>query len=96
VRILARILSLPLGLLSIGAGLFGLLVHYGSQDCLARTASRQLQAFTRWAIDQGVGLPRDFASSAEEVFGESLLRFVMLPGGLVLLAFASGLIGAGN
>ena len=95
-RTLARILSLPIALLSIGAGLFGLIVRFGSSASATDAARRGLQSTTRWAIDHGIGLPRNAASSTEELLGETFLAFVLVPVGFGLLAFATGLIGAGD
>jgi tetratricopeptide (TPR) repeat protein len=96
VRILARILSFPLGLLAIGAGLFGLLAHFAPDSAAAEGIRRSLQGLSRWAIEQGVGLPRNLASRSEAMVAETLLRFVLAPAGVGLLGFAGGLIGGRN
>ncbi len=95
-RILGRILSFPLALLTLVLGSFGLVSSYGADGELAYQARRLLQDLTRMGIDQGVGLPRNFATSLEESLAGPVLRFVLVPAGLVLLAFALGLIGGGN
>jgi tetratricopeptide (TPR) repeat protein len=93
VRILARILSLPFALFFILTGSFGLLASYGSGSEAADQARRQLQTLNRWAIDEGYRIPRDFSVDSEEWVAETFLRFVLLPTGLVLLAFGVGLLG---
>jgi len=92
-RIVAQLLSFPLGCLLTAVGGFALLASYGDETELADQTRRQLQALNQWAIEQGAGLPRDFAPTLEEATAESFLRFVLLPAGLVLLAFAVGLVG---
>jgi tetratricopeptide (TPR) repeat protein len=93
VRILARILSLPFATFFIATGSFGLIVSFGPGGELADQARRQLQLFNRWLIDEGFAVPRDFAVTAEESVSETFLRYVLLPTGLVLLAFCIGLLG---
>ena len=95
-RILARILSLPFALLLLVLGAFALLASYGGDTELADQTRRQLQALTRWSIDQGVGIPRDLASTLEDSVAGTFLRFVLLPGGLALLSFCIGLVGSGS
>lgn len=93
VRIIAQIVSLPIALLLISLGGFALLASYGDGTELADQTRRQLQAWNRAANKQGADLPGDFAVTLEETIAESFLRFVLLPGGLVLLGFSVGLIG---
>ncbi|MEM9177117.1 MAG: protein kinase [Myxococcota bacterium] len=95
-RTIARILSLPIALVLVGCGAFALLASYGTGTELADQTRRQLQAFNKWVIDQGVGVPRDAAVGFEEAVAETFLRFVLLPAGLVLLAFAAGALGRGD
>jgi len=93
VRIVARILSLPFAIFFLATGSFGLIVGMGSGGELADQIRRQLQIFNRWLIDEGFAIPRDFAVTSEEWVAETFLRFVLLPIGLVLLAFCVGLLG---
>ena len=95
-HILPRILSFPFAVLLTVVGAFGLLASAGTETELADQTRRQLQGLNRWLIDQGVGIPRDFATSFEEVVAETALRFVLLPIGLVLLAVSLGLTGRGE
>jgi len=96
VRILGRILSLPVAILSLVLGSFALVSSYGADTELANQAQRLLHDVTRWGIDQGVGVPRNFAYTLEESLAGPVLRFVLVPAGLVLLAFTLGLIGGGG
>ncbi len=93
VRILARLVSLPFALLLLAVGSFALLSSYGDGSELADQSRRQLQAWNRAANKQGADLPGDFAVTFEEAVAESFLRFVLLPGGLVLFGFSIGLVG---
>jgi tetratricopeptide (TPR) repeat protein len=93
VRLVARIMSLPFALFFTATGSFALLLSYGSGTELADQSRRQLQLLTRWLIDEGYGVRRDFAVTCEEWVAETFLRFVLLPVGLVLLAFVVGLLG---
>jgi len=93
VRILARILLLPIAIVLIATGSFGLFVSYAPGVELVDQARRQLQLFNRWLIEDGFAVPRDFAVTSEEWVAETVLRFVLLPIGLVLFAFCIGLIG---
>jgi len=93
VRILARILLLPAALFLVATGSYGVLASYGSGTEFADQARRQLQALNRWLIDEGFAVPRDLAVTSEEWVAETFLRFVLLPTGLVLLAFCIGLLG---
>lgn len=93
VRILARIVSLPLAILLLGVGTFGLLAHHAPGAEATDRIRRQLQVLNRQAIGSGIGLQRDFAVTAEDWLAGTPLRFVLLPTGLVLLAFAAGLFG---
>jgi tetratricopeptide (TPR) repeat protein len=93
VRIPARILSLLIAPLLMATGCFAVLAHYQSGSEVANQARLLLHGLNRTAIEQGIGLPRDFAVTAEEWVAESFLRFVLLPVGLVLLAFGVGLLG---
>ena len=92
-RILARVLSFPIAVLLLAFGAFAVAASYAGEAEFTDQARRQLQDLTRWGIDRGVGIPRDFAVSLEEALAGTLLRFVLLPGGLALLGFAIGLIG---
>jgi tetratricopeptide (TPR) repeat protein len=96
VRIAARILTLPLGLLLVAIGGFALLASYGDEIELADQARRQIRAWARIAHGAGAGLPADFAVRLESVVAGPFLRFAWLPGGLVLLAFSAGLIARGG
>lgn len=91
--ILARIVSLPFAIFFIVTGSFGLLASYGTGSEAADQTRRQLQNLNRWAIDQGVDVSRDFSVTTEEWLAETFLRFVLLPLGLVTLAFCLGLFG---
>jgi tetratricopeptide (TPR) repeat protein len=93
VRTLARVLSLPFAFSLVALGAFAILASAGTETELADQTRRQLQLLTRWAFDQGFGIPRDFAVTLEEAVAGSVLRLVLLPGGLALLAFSVGLIG---
>ncbi len=95
-RIVARVLTLPLALALLAVGGFALLASYGSGTELADQTRRQLQAFNRWLVDQGASVPRDAAVGFEDAIAETFLRFVLLPAGLVLLGFALGAIGRGG
>ena len=92
-RILARILSLPFAIFFIAIGSFGLIASSSSPTEFANQTRLRLQAFNRWLIDEGFSVPRDLAVSSEEWVSETFLRFVLLPTGLVLLAFCVGLFG---
>ncbi len=92
-RILARIFSLPLAMFFIATGSFGLITSYATDSEIADQSRRQLQLFNRWLIDDGYSVPRDLAVTTEEWITETVLRFVLLPIGLVLLAFCLGLMG---
>ena len=92
-RILARILSLPFAIFFIAMGSFGLIASSGSPTEFANQTRLRLQAFNRWLIDEGFAVPRDLAVTSEEWVSETFLRFVLLPTGLVLLAFCVGLFG---
>lgn len=96
VRIVARILSLPIALAFVAVGTFAVVASYGTGTELADQSRRQLQIFNRWVIDQGLDVPRDVSVGLEEAVAETFLRFVLLPAGLVLLAFAVGAIGRGG
>ncbi len=87
---------MPAALALIALGAFALLASQAGDTELADQARRQLQGLTRWSIDQGIGLPRDFATTLEETLAGSILRFAILPAGLALLAFAAGLAGQGS
>ena len=91
-----RIVSVPFGLLSIALGSFGLLARYGRDSGGADPMRRGLEDLTRFAIDRGVGLPRDLAGMAEEGVAGALLGLALVPMGLVALAFAAGMLGAGG
>jgi tetratricopeptide (TPR) repeat protein len=93
VRILARIVVLPFAIFFIAMGSFGLLASYGTKTEAADQTRRQLQAFNRWAIEQGVEVPRDFSVTIEEWVAETVLRFVLFPVGLVLMLFGVALLG---
>lgn len=93
VRIVARILAFPVACMLSALGSFALLASYGTSTELADQTRRQLQALNRVARDAGAALPRDFAVTLEEGVAETFLRFVLLPAGLVLFAFAVGLLG---
>jgi tetratricopeptide (TPR) repeat protein len=93
VRIVAQIVSFPIACLLTAVGGFALLASYGDKTELADQARRQLQALNQWGIQQGFGVPRDFAVTLEDATAQSFLRFALLPAGLVLFAFAVGLIG---
>ena len=92
-RILARILSLLIALVLISLGGFALVASYGTDTELADQSRRQLQVSNRWVMEKGAGVPRDFAVTLEETVAGPLLRFVLLPAGLVLLGFGLGFIG---
>ncbi len=92
-RILARIVSLPFAIFFIALGSFGLLASYGTGSEVADQTRRQLQGLNRWAIDQGFEVSRDFSVTTEEWVAETALRFVLLPLGLVTLAFCLGVFG---
>ncbi len=92
-RIFARIISLPFAVCLVALGSFGLLGHYGTETELADRTRRMLQALNRWVIDQGYDVSRDLAVSTEDWVAGTFLRFVLLPVGLIALAFAVGLIG---
>lgn len=77
-------------------GSFGLVVSYAPDSGIADLSRNQFQAFTRFLIDSGFGVSRDFASSTEESLSGSVLCFILLPAGLVLLGFTAGLIGRGD
>ena len=94
--ILARIVSFPFAVFFVALGSFGLLASYGTGSEAADQARRQLQSLNRWAIDQGVEVSRDFSVTTEEWVAETFLRFVLLPLGLVTLAFCFGLLGRGS
>lgn len=89
--IVARVFALPFALLLMGLGSFGLLAHYGSETDLAEKARTGLQDFSYFAAEKGVDLPRGFAMNTEEWVADSVLRFALLPLGLVLMAFCFGL-----
>ncbi len=95
-RILARVLLLPIAIFFIATGSFGLLASYGTDTEMADQTRRQLQDLNRWAIDEGFEVPRDLAVNAEEWIAETVLRLVLLPAGLVLFAFCIGLVGRGD
>lgn len=95
-RLFARIVSLPFALFFSLTGSFALLASYGTETELADQVRRQLQALNRWLIDAGYSVERDFAVTCEEMVAETFLRFVLLPIGLVLLAFGCGLLGRGG
>ena len=95
-RIFARILSLPAALLILVLGAFALVSSYAGDTEFAQQARRQIQNLVRLGIDQGFGLPRDFAVTLEESLAGTFLKFVLLPAGLVLLGFGLGLIGGGG
>ena len=88
--IIARIIALPFALLLVGFGSFGLLAHYASDTGLAGKAREGLQNFASLAAEKGVDLPRGFAATTEEWVAESVLRFALLPLGIVLTAFCFG------
>lgn len=92
-KLVARIAALPIACLLIALGGFALLASYGGGTELADQTRRQLQSATRSARDAGVGVSRDFAVSLEDAVAGTFLRFALLPGGLVLLAFGVGLLG---
>jgi len=96
VRSFARIISVPFAVCFVALGSFGLLGHYGTETELADRTRRTLQVLNRWLIDQGYGVPRDFAVSIEDWVAGTFLRFVLLPVGLVAVAFAVGWIGGGG
>ena len=89
----ARIISVPFGVCLVALGSFGLLGHYGTETELADQTRRMLQALNHWVIDQGYDVPRDLAVSTEEWVAGTFLRFVLLPIGLIAVAFSAGLIG---
>ncbi len=95
-RILVRLLSLPFALVALVLGAFALLAGYAGDLDLTIQLRRALESVSRAAIDQGLDLPRNFAARVEETVAESVLRFVLLPIGLVLLGVSLGLIGRGN
>ncbi|MBW1885375.1 MAG: hypothetical protein JRJ58_17710, partial [Deltaproteobacteria bacterium] len=82
-RSFARIISVPFAVCFVALGSFGLLGHYGTETELADRTRRTLQVLNRWLIDQGYGVPRDFAVSIEDWVAGTFLRFVLLPVGLV-------------
>ncbi|HIF93950.1 MAG TPA: tetratricopeptide repeat protein [Myxococcales bacterium] len=92
-RILARIVVLPFAVFFIALGGFGLLASSGTKTETAEQTRRQLQTLNRWAIEQGVDVPRDFSVTTEEWVAETFLRFVLLPLGLVSILFVVGLLG---
>jgi eukaryotic-like serine/threonine-protein kinase len=96
VKILARILSAPLALICGAVGSLGLLLHYGTDTEAADQTRRLLQGATRWALDRGIGVPRDLAVTSEELIADGALRFVLVPFALIALAFTLGLIGGGR
>ncbi len=90
-QIVARVFALPFALLLMGLGSFGLLAHYGSETALTDKARSGLQDFPYFAAEKGFDLPGGFATTTEEWVAESVLRFALLPLGLVLMAFCVGL-----
>jgi tetratricopeptide (TPR) repeat protein len=88
-------MSVPFAVCFLALGSFGLLAHYGTETELADQARRMLQGLNRWLLDLGYGVPRDIAVSTEDWVAGTFLRFVLLPLGLVAVAFAAGFIGAG-
>ncbi|MFK7898309.1 MAG: protein kinase [Myxococcota bacterium] len=89
--IIARILLLPVSLLLLAFGSFGLLVHYGAESDLADQARTGLQNLTYLAAEKGVDLPHGFVAGTEAWTADSMLRFALMPLGLVLMAFCMGL-----
>jgi len=85
VQVLARIVAWPLGLLSLGAGLFGLLMSHGLGLDLSGQARRQLQALVGWGVEQGWALPIDLATKMEQALAGTLPGLVLLPVGLAAL-----------
>jgi tetratricopeptide (TPR) repeat protein len=96
VKTLARILSVPFALICGSVGSLGLLLYHGTDTGAADRVRRVLQESTRWALDRGFDVPRDLAVTTEEWIAETALRFVLVPLGLVAIAFAIGLIGGGE
>jgi len=96
VRILARIVCLPLALIACGAGGFGLLVSSGVAGGVADGLRGVLQASTRIMLDRGVAMPHDFAGSVEALLSHRLASGGLLGAGLILLAFGLGIVGGGR
>ncbi|HKK53568.1 MAG TPA: protein kinase [Myxococcota bacterium] len=92
-RILARLLSLPVALIACGSGLFGLLVSLEASAGLTDGMRSVLQGLGRRALDSGADLPSDLATRAEALLAQGPVALGLLAGGLPLLAFAVGLIG---
>ncbi|MHA7837429.1 MAG: hypothetical protein ACX98W_08230, partial [bacterium] len=63
-RILARLLSLPVALIACGSGLFGLLVSLEASAGLTDGMRSVLQGLGRRALDSGADLPSDLATRA--------------------------------
>jgi len=96
VRIVARLVSLPVALIACSSGVFGLLAASGLAVDVVDGLRRSLQTWTRWTIDQGVALPNDFAATLETFLSQRLASGGLLGAGLVLLAFGFGIVGRGT
>lgn len=95
-RILARMVSLPVALIACSSGVFGLLAGSGLAVGVVDGLRGVLQALTRWMVDQGVALPHDSATSIETLLSQPLASGGLLAAGLILLAFGLGIVGGGN
>ena len=91
-RIFAGLLALPL----VVAGALGLASAYLSGTELMQRVYGALQSGNAWLIDQGADIPLDASVSLEEWLVNPLLRFTLLPFGLVCVFLASGIGMAGK
>ncbi len=91
-RIFAGLLAIPL--LLVGALALTLAHMQGTE--LVQSLYTAMQSGNAWLIDQGADIPLDASVRFEEWLVHPLLRFTMLPLGLVFVFLASGIGMAGK
>jgi len=98
VRLAARLSTLPLALLLLASGVVLLLDQAADAPGLEfmRPVSRPVRAWTRAVENAGGRVPAEWIARSRASGVGSIPGFVLIPCGLVLLAFSTGLVGVGR